>query len=192
MFIPITPHEPEGLTSTLSAVGSAFAGMYFGLVLRNFRTWQARLAQWTVAAGVLVLSGVTIALATEVPINKKLYTISYMLLTSGMAGGVLSFIYLVADVVGGRLLHGALFPLACIGMNAIIIYVGDSVFWRMTTFVFYEDPSQNLYDEFKGAVVGLLPPEDANYGQILWAVIDALLWTVVAVILWWRKIFFKV
>ena len=190
MFDSTTPHEPEGFVSTASAVGSAFAGLFYGLVVRHEGAWRARVTQWTFATTILTGAGVAIAMLSDVGINKKIYTVSYMLLTSGMAGAVLMVVYLTADVLGGRVLHAFYFPLMCVGMNAIMIYVGDSVGWRLLTFIYYEVPEQTLTYELIQWVVGWCAnPSD---GRMVWACLDAAIWTAVAMLLWWRKIFFKV
>jgi len=190
MYLPAVPHEPEGLMSTASAMGSAFAGLYFGIVLLRSRRWQRRVAQWGAATALLTVAGVVLALYGGVPINKKLYTTSYMLLTAGMAGGVLTFVYLTADVVGHCVVRALYFPFMCVGMNAIMIYVGDSLLWPVVNMAYYEVPSNSLYYVLRDGVAGLVP--DAHNGLILWAACDCVLWTVVAVVLWRKRVFFKV
>ena len=189
MFQPEIPHEPEGFTTTASAIGSAFAGVFYGLVLRYFKSWNGRVAVWTLASIVLVAGGAALAVGAGVPINKKLYTTSYMLLTSGMVGAVLAVVYLLADVVG-TVFKALFFPMMCVGMNAIIIYVGDSLLWQVARLVYYQEPEQNLTDQVRAALRSLF--DEPNYGDLVWAGTVTIFWTLVAVFLWWRRIFFKV
>ena len=97
--------------------------------------------------------------------------------------------YLLADVVG-TVFKALFFPMMCVGMNAIIIYVGDSLLWQVARLVYYQEPEQNLTDQVRAALRSLF--DEPNYGDLVWAGTVTIFWTLVAVFLWWRRIFFKV
>lgn len=71
-------HDPEGLLSTLGALASTVLGLLAGGLLRNGRS--AALAGLGVATAVLGL-----LLAVVLPLNKQLWTPSYVLWTGGLA-----------------------------------------------------------------------------------------------------------
>jgi len=118
--------EPEGLLSTLPAIVTALLGYWAGLLTqRRGPTWQ------TVA--LLIACG--LALATighfwghHFPINKKLWTSSFVLLTAGFAAIGLGLCLAVFDVAGLRRLAR---PFEIVGVNAITIYVGAGLMARV-------------------------------------------------------------
>src|SRR3954471_2129368 len=109
-------YDPEGLFSTLPATGNVLFGLLAALA------WQRapdRAALWIALAGLaLVLLG--LALAPFFPINKKIWTSSYVLLSTG-----LSALLFAACIVGTRsaAVRRALRPFDMLGMNAILAYV---------------------------------------------------------------------
>jgi predicted acyltransferase len=92
--------DPEGIVSTLTAVATMLTGTLTGFFLKNTMTVKekvARLMAWgalTAAAGLLV--------ARLLPINKNLWTASYVVFTSGAALLALGICVLLIDVAGWR------------------------------------------------------------------------------------------
>jgi predicted acyltransferase len=109
-------YDPEGLCSTLPATANVLFGLLAALA------WQRapdRAALWIALAGLaLVLLG--LALAPFFPINKKIWTSSYVLLSTG-----LSALLFAACIVATRsaAVRRALRPFDMLGMNAILAYV---------------------------------------------------------------------
>lgn len=120
------PTDPEGLLSTLPTIVTALAGYWCGLVI------QSRGATWRTAA-LLVACGLAIAAAGQLwhewlPINKKLWTSSFVVLTGGLAAAGLGACLAVFDVLGMRRL-GRPFEIA--GVNAIFAFVGSGMLARL-------------------------------------------------------------
>lgn len=114
------PFEPEGLLSTISAILSGTIGIHYGHVLIHFKGHSERLKQWvSLAIGFTVLAFI-LHFSGAIPINKQLYSISYVCLTAGAAGIVFSVFYLLIDVWGIRL---PFLFLEWIGMNAMLVFV---------------------------------------------------------------------
>lgn len=109
-------YDPEGLFSTLPATANVLFGLLAALA------WQRapdRATLWLVLAGVaLVLLG--LALSPAFPINKRIWTSSYVLLSTG-----LSALLFAGIIVATRsaLVRRALVPFDIFGMNAILAYV---------------------------------------------------------------------
>lgn len=109
-------YDPEGLFSTLPATANVLFGLLAALA------WQrspARATLWIALAGVvLILLG--IALAPAFPINKRLWTSSYVLLSTGLAA-----LLFAGCIVAMRsaAVRRALKPFDVFGMNAILAYV---------------------------------------------------------------------
>ncbi len=110
--------DPEGLLGTLPAIATALLGVIAGIFLQTPATRERKIA-------VLAIAGVSLAVAGQAwnfvfPINKALWTSSYVLLTAGLAALLLAaFIYLV-DV---EKVHAWWQPLIVLGRNALTLYV---------------------------------------------------------------------
>ena len=114
--------DPEGLLSTLPAVATVLLGVLAGQWLRSGRTGGA-VARGLLAAGA---AGVVVGLLWDVafPINKALWTSSFVALTAGLGAITLAACYWVIDVKGYR--RWAL-PFTVLGMNAITAYFLSSL-----------------------------------------------------------------
>ncbi|KAL4323347.1 hypothetical protein GQ457_11G007910 [Hibiscus cannabinus] len=114
------PFEPEGLLSSISAILSGTIGIHYGHVLIHFKGHSERLKQWVSMALGLLIVAIILHFTDAIPINKQLYSFSYVSFTAGAAGIVFSAFYILIDVWGMR--TPFLF-LEWIGMNAMLIYV---------------------------------------------------------------------
>jgi predicted acyltransferase len=113
------PHyDPEGLLSTVPAIATTLMGIVAGLWLGSTQS-SSRKASLLAAAGIAcVLAG--LAWDVVFPINKALWTSSYVMLTGGLASMLLALCYWVIDVRGWR---GGTTPFVILGVNAITLYV---------------------------------------------------------------------
>ncbi|XP_022766130.1 heparan-alpha-glucosaminide N-acetyltransferase-like [Durio zibethinus] len=114
------PFEPEGLLSSILAILSGTIGIHYGHVLIHFKGHSERLKQWVSMALVLLIVAIILHFTDAIPINKQLYSFSYVCFTAGAAGIVFSAFYILIDVWGFR--TPFLF-LEWIGMNAMLIFV---------------------------------------------------------------------
>ncbi|MGC2108579.1 MAG: heparan-alpha-glucosaminide N-acetyltransferase domain-containing protein [Candidatus Korobacteraceae bacterium] len=128
--------DPEGILSTLPAIATTLCGVLTGEWLRSARTPKQKILG-------MCLYGVAGVIAGELwgiwfPINKKLWTSSYVLLTAGLALISLAICYWVTDI---RLHRGWWSsPFIILGCNAITAYVlseliGGVLSWRGYVFL---------------------------------------------------------
>ncbi len=111
--------DPEGLVSTLPAIATTLLGVLAGLWLRAGHD-KARTALGLLAAGAaLTLLGD--AWGAAFPVNKSLWTSSYVLLSGGLAAGLFGLFYALADGLEWRA-HWTP-PLVAWGRNAILVFV---------------------------------------------------------------------
>ncbi|KAG7030144.1 Heparan-alpha-glucosaminide N-acetyltransferase, partial [Cucurbita argyrosperma subsp. argyrosperma] len=87
------PFEPEGILSSISAILSSIIGVHFGHVLIHFQDHSARLKQWVTMGFTLLILGLVLHFTHAIPLNKQLYTFSYVCVTSGAAALVFSVFY---------------------------------------------------------------------------------------------------
>lgn len=115
--------DPEGVLSTIPAIAGCLCGVLTGAWLRTARSLRSK-AAWMFVIGVLGL-GAGKFFDLWFPINKKLWTSSFVLFTTGFALVVLSLCFWLLDV---KKLRGKWnMPVLVFGMNAIAAYVFSEV-----------------------------------------------------------------
>ncbi len=111
-------YDPEGLLSTIPAIATTLIGVLTGHWLRTEKT------RYEKAAGMFVVGAICVALGWAwnafFPINKALWTSSYVLFTGGLALQFLAFCYWLIDIKGYRRWAK---PFEVFGLNAIALYV---------------------------------------------------------------------
>jgi predicted acyltransferase len=110
--------DPEGILSTIPAVATTLLGLLTGRWLRSERTREAK-ALGVAVAGVIGLGAGEIG-NVWFPVNKKLWTSSYVLLAAGLALVCLAACYWVLDIHRWRRWAT---PFLVLGTNAIAAYV---------------------------------------------------------------------
>ncbi|HET9502431.1 MAG TPA: heparan-alpha-glucosaminide N-acetyltransferase domain-containing protein [Hymenobacter sp.] len=117
--------DPEGLLGTLPALSTGLLGGLAAQWLRRAAT-PATKVRGLLAAGVLcALLG--LLWNTWFPINKALWTSSYVLFTGGLALLVLAALYWLCDVRDYRRWAALVVPF---GVNAIAVFVGSALLSR--------------------------------------------------------------
>lgn len=111
--------DPEGLLSTIPAMANVLFGVAVGEWLRELRQQPGRLLQRLAALGTLCVSA-ALLWNTVFPINKKLWTSSYVLLTVGLATLAFAACYWLLDVKQRRG-RWTVFALV-LGTNTIFAY----------------------------------------------------------------------
>jgi predicted acyltransferase len=111
--------DPEGLLSTVPAIATTLLGVLAGLWIRQSETRGDRGTVALAGAGLLsVLAGQVFG--AFFPINKNLWTSSYVLFTGGMAAALLAALIWAIDVAGSRRWT---MPFVVLGRNAITLFV---------------------------------------------------------------------
>jgi predicted acyltransferase len=111
-------YDPEGLLSTIPALGTTLIGVLTGHWLRSKKSGYERVAGMFVAGSICVAAGW--AWNAFFPINKALWTSSYVLFTGGLALQFLALCYWIIDIKGYRRWAK---PFEIFGVNAIALYV---------------------------------------------------------------------
>src|SRR5215213_820728 len=111
-------YDPEGVLSTIPAIGTTLMGVLTGHWLRTEKP------RYEKAAGMFVVGALCVAVGWAwnffFPINKALWTSSYVLFTGGLALQFLSLCYWLIDIKGYRRWAK---PFEVFGLNAIALYV---------------------------------------------------------------------
>ncbi|XP_015167289.1 heparan-alpha-glucosaminide N-acetyltransferase-like [Solanum tuberosum] len=137
------PFEPEGLLSSISAIMSGTIGIHYGHVLIHFKGHGERLKQWiSMGFGLLIIAFI-LHFSDAIPLNKQLYSFSYVCFTAGAAGIVFSGFYILIDVLGMRI---PFLWLEWIGMNAMLIFVmgAQGIFAGFINGWYFKNEDNNL------------------------------------------------
>ncbi|KAL5561213.1 hypothetical protein UlMin_030960 [Ulmus minor] len=113
------PFDPEGILSSLTAAVTCIIGLQYGHILAQLEDHKMRLESWSLFSVSIFAIGLLLAVL-GVPVNKSLYTISYMLITSASAGITFCAFYLLVDVYGVRRLT---FVIEWMGKHSLSIFV---------------------------------------------------------------------
>jgi predicted acyltransferase len=179
--------DPEGLLSTLPAVATVLLGMFAGRWLRSERSPERKTAGMLAGGAAGVVLGL---LWNELfPINKNLWTSSYVVFTAGMALLVLAACYWLVDVKGRRRWA---FPFVLLGVNAIAAFFLSGIMARLLTLVKWAGPAGDV--TLKGwihdhAFASWLSPLNAS---LAFALCFVLFWVGVMYVFYRKQIFIKV
>ena len=180
--------DPEGLLSTLPAVGTVMLGVLGGRLLRGRKPLHERLNLLFVAGSSCTAAG--LAWHWFFPINKSLWTSSYTLFTAGVAALTLATTLWIVDVRGSRWWTP---PLVAFGVNPMLAFVGSGLMARLIYSLIripHEGETIALQSWlFQRGYASWLPPEVAS---LAFAVTFVLVWLAILWPLYRRRIVFRV
>lgn len=110
--------DPEGVLSTFPALVTAILGMLTGRFLLSSKTWEEKVNYLFVGGFILTIIG--IVWGWDFPINKNIWSSSFVLVTAGLALLTLSTLIFLIDVLR---YHSWAKMGIIFGSNAIAIYV---------------------------------------------------------------------
>lgn len=140
----LTIHDPEGIFSTVPAIGTALLGMFTGEFIKLQKdglTDKKKAGYLVVAGGVLLVAGLLWGLIS--PINKNLWTSSFVCVVGAYSVWMFALFFYIVDVLNFR--KWTLF-FTVIGTNSITIYLAQ----RFIDFTYTSDA---LF----GGIAGLVP-----------------------------------
>jgi predicted acyltransferase len=180
--------DPEGLLSTLPAIGTTMLGVMAGRWIAQARPLAERLNGLFAAGALGMMAGLMWNWAF--PINKGIWTSSYVVFTAGTACVTLATIMWIVDVHGWR--RWTKF-FVIYGMNPIVAFVGSGILARLLYSILKVDYGgqrvsvvEAIYRTF---VAWGLEPVNAS---LAFALSFVLLWFAILWVLYRRRIFLKV
>ncbi|XP_037668938.1 heparan-alpha-glucosaminide N-acetyltransferase isoform X1 [Choloepus didactylus] len=168
-------YDPEGVLGTINSIVMAFLGVQAGKILLYYKDQTKDiLIRFTVWCCVLGLISVALTKISEnegfIPVNKNLWSISYVTTLSSFAFFILLILYPVVDVKG--LWTGA--PFYYPGMNSILVYVGHEVFKNYFPF------------QWK------LGDNQSHKEHLIQNIVATAFWVLIAYVLYRKKVFWKI
>ena len=145
-------HDPEGFLATIPAIGTALLGIFAGNLLKNNPVNQKKKVLFLIVAGIISLA-IALVWNRVFPINKNLWTSSFVLCCGGISLILLAVFYYIIDVLGHK--KWAFF-LKVIGMNSILIYMsGHFINWVYSTDFFFHWLGQLVGDPYSAVVLAI-------------------------------------
>ncbi|XP_063979969.1 heparan-alpha-glucosaminide N-acetyltransferase [Diachasmimorpha longicaudata] len=124
------PFDPEGILGCLTTIFQTFLGVQAGKILRVHKNWRSRVIRWMVLAAIYGGVAAVLHFRNIIPVNKNLWSVSFVLLTTSFALALLTACYLLVDV--SRVWNGG--PFRIPGMNALIMYIGHQMCYQIFPF----------------------------------------------------------
>ena len=195
--------DPEGLLSTLPAVASvllgAMAGVWMRRVGRDPET-AGRVSLRTMRLGLLG-TGFALFAAGEVwsrwlPVNKNLWTSSFVLLTAGIAAMALAACSWMVDARRGRWpmwLRVTTWPWFVFGANAIAAFVFSEAVVKIMIFFHWSDADGDVHSLWSAVYETVF----ARHGSTVWTSLTfAVVFTMFCFLpnwwMWHRRVFLKI
>ena len=177
--------DPEGLLGTLPAIVNVIAGYLAGSFLRQTAAAQLRASLYRLAVAGLICVAVALCWNEVFPINKKLWTSSYVMLGIGLNVLLLALLMFIIDV---RQMTGWTYFFEVFGKNTLFIYLVSQLLATVAFTVRIGGVTlyQWLYQQ---CYTGWVP---ARLGSLLFAVSFMLLCWLIAYAMDKRKIYIKV
>lgn len=117
-----SPVEPEGLMGTISSVAHVLLGFYCGMLIRKRETVEQKVIALFVVGAIGVIGGYL--LSYGLPLNKRIWSPSYVLMTCGLASLLQALLMYVIDI---QKKSGWTNFFHVFGVNALALYVSSEL-----------------------------------------------------------------
>lgn len=182
LWITSKTWDPEGVLSTLPALGTGILGVLVGQML-----WSGgakELKKVAILGGLFLIIG--IVWSPVFPINKSLWTSSYVLLAGGFAMLFLAGFYYWIEVRDGR--KGIkLFQL--FGANPMLVFFFSGIIPRALNMIKIEDKGLIAWLNVQGIQVFF---KDPYLASLVGALVYLFIWGIILVLFDRKKLIFKV
>ena len=180
--------DPEGILSTFPAVVTAMIGVFSGLWLQSEKGSYEKVTGMFVVGNLMVVIGVIWNM--WFPINKYIWTSSYVIFMGGMALNFLAFCYYVIEIKNIRWWTK---PFMVFGTNAIASFFLSSLFSKILTLIKATDfdgkdiaLKSYIFNHFFAPYFSLIN------ASLVFALVYVLFWYIIMSILYKKSIFIKV
>ena len=181
--------DPEGLLSTLPAISSCLAGVLCGTFLKTKRDDYEKVSAFFFFGVVLVALGW--AWDFFFPINKSLWTSSYVVFMAGQALCFLGFCYWLIDIKGYQKWTK---PFVIFGVNALALFVGSGVMARLLGLIKVGEVVDGNRLSLQQVIFNniFLPLASLINASLMYAICFILVWLFLMWLLYRKRIFIKV
>jgi predicted acyltransferase len=175
-------YDPEGLLSTIPAIVTCLSGILIGKLLAGSQNKK----EWLLFAIAILLLTLGCIMNYWFPVNKAIWSSSFVLVTSGWALLVLAIIYYITDVLHVK--FGTIFKY--VGTNAITIYFLSS-FISKSFYLTNVGENQNIHSYLYNTLF-VHPFLSNEASSLLYALVVVLFYITLGYVLFKKKIIIKV
>jgi predicted acyltransferase len=145
-------HDTVGLFNNIPAIGNALAGIITGIYLQKGEPTQSKKALYMALSGLIALV-IAQVWSLDFPINKNLWSSSFVMQTVGLSLLLFALFYYVIDVL--KYNQWTLF-FQVIGMNSILIYISNKfIDWDYTVNAFFRWLAQLVGEPYSVLVIAV-------------------------------------
>lgn len=179
--------DPEGLLSTIPAFSTGLLGVFVGLILNSK---QSKKTMYLVILGTTVL-GIGLIVDTIFPINKALWSSSFVCFTAGLATLVLSIFYVIIDVY--RLTNWTHF-FVVFGVNPMVVFFFSGIVPRSLSMIevsnrsgVQQDIISYLYTDYIKFYI-----ENPYTASLVGGLVYIVIWYIILTVFYRKNLLFKV
>lgn len=179
--------DPEGLLSTLPSIAHVLIGFLFGKMIMDIKDNHKRVEKLLIWGTVLAFAG--LLLQYGCPINKKIWSPTFVLTTTGFAAQLLAILIWIIDinknVKWSRFFHS-------FGINPLFIYVFAGVLANLFGSIKIIHANETV--SLKGYLYSVLiqPWAGNNFGSLLYALFFIFICWIVGYVLYKKDIYIKI
>lgn len=182
------PFDPEGLLSSFPAVLTTMSGFWVGEYLRKPIDHQKKLTNLSVIGIMLFVFGSILGLIE--PINKQLWTVSYVIVMAGLA---VIMVVISSYIIDVKKLDFWTKPAIVFGSNALVVFVGSGIIGRLMYMMKTTNAEGDIISLKHAIYSGFFVPLAGNLnGSLLYALTNIVFWLAILWYLYSRKIFVKI
>ena len=172
-----SPVDPEGLMGTISSVAHVLMGFYCGMLIRQRETTEQKVIALFVVGTIGVIGGYL--LSYGLPLNKRIWSPSYVLMTCGLASLLQAFLMYVIDI---QKKSGWTTFFHVFGVNALALYVSSELLSILLKNI---GVSEMVYNGIHAVIPAL------KWASLAYAVYFVLLNYAIGYVLYKKKIYIK-
>jgi len=181
-------YDPEGILSTLPAIASTLIGVIAGEWMQTKNTENRKVVLLIITGVILVV--MALLLSHFLPINKRIWTSTYALLSSGIALILFAVLYFIVDL---RRVRWWIWPALVLGTNAILAFIISSLITSLGDLIHVSQTGGQpltLHEfGYKISAASGLSPTNAS---LLYAIVIVLINIAIITPLYYKKIYLKV
>lgn len=179
--------DPEGLLSSLPCFAHVLIGMFMGYILLSIKDNHERIQRLFIYGTVMVFIGLLFSYGC--PINKKIWSPTFVLVACGFASQLLALLIFVIDVKGVRRWSH---PFEAFGVNPLFLYVLSEVLAIVLDAVCFYYHGELI--SVKGFIYNVLLKSwiEPQWASLVYALAYVALHWAVAEILYRKRIYIKI
>lgn len=177
------PFDPEGLLSTIPAVMTVLLGFFAGVMIHTADDHKENVKKMLIMGGILIIIG--LLWNFSFPINKQLWSSSYVMVTGGIAFVSLAVLVWIIDI-NNRKKYFHFFEI--LGTNSIFVFAASGLWTNSMLAIHVGDVSlyKYLYTQW------FVPLAGHMNGSLLFAIVHVLAWWLILFVMYRNKIFIKI